>query len=111
MRGCLSSPGSQKKGGPGDRLGGSAQEDCHCPLLPWLPVSWGPLESRTRTSVGRRGRRANLGRAPQRGRRRRALSGGSLSLSLSLTGESQGTVSVECASAFQGRSQGRGQGP
>lgn len=36
----------------GERKRGQPGTNCHCPLLPWLPILWGPLEfRRKRTKI------------------------------------------------------------
>ena len=67
---AVSSLESQRKGGLGDRLSVLPGTSFHCPLLPWLQVSQGPLEFRRCTPVGeeegeRKGKSVLLvGRAP-----------------------------------------------
>ena len=42
-RGCCQLTGQSEKRGPWRQVQGVS---CHCPLLPWLQVLWGPLEFR-----------------------------------------------------------------
>ena len=36
--------GEREKGGLEDRSKGKSRTSCHCPLLPWMVVLWGPLD-------------------------------------------------------------------